>query len=184
MFGISMWELLLAALLLFVLVGPKKLPEVAKTLAQALAKLRRSVDDMKKEVDLDEELDFIKEVRGFSPERLFDDIEPGRKMNPVEPPQGPEKKTRKQPQIKTGVKETVSARPAGRKQIKAGRNRRPGPGKRPVEKHEPEKLPVSEPPAEKGINEVSSAEEEKVNTKVEQPSAEGKRIMIKPGKTD
>lgn len=96
MFGISMWELLLVALLLFVLVGPKKLPEVAKTLAQALAKLRRSVDDMKKEVDLDEELSFIKEVRSFSPDRLLEDTEPKRpvdaSMEPVEPPRGPEDK--------------------------------------------------------------------------------------------
>lgn len=99
MFGISMWELLLVALLLFVLVGPKKLPEVAKTLAQALAKLRRSVDDMKKEVDLDEELSFIKEVRSFSPERLLEDTEPKRPVDasmepvePVEPPRGPEDK--------------------------------------------------------------------------------------------
>ncbi len=196
-----MWELMLAALLLFVLVGPKKLPEVAKTLAQALAKLRRSVDEMKKEVDLDEELDFIKEVRNLSPEKLFEDADLGKEMKPVDLPKGPQKKVRKKGQRKPQVKEPASGRTTGRKQIKPGQTRRQENGKRQVERKQAEtKEPLekqmetkevmlkedmlsdSESRVETGTDETLSAVAEKPNTK--QTPASGKRIMIKPGKTD
>lgn len=127
MFGISMWELLLAALLLFVLVGPKRLPEIAKTLAQTLAKLRRSVDDMKEEMDLDEELDFIKEVRSFSPDRLLEDTPPKRPIEPVEPPKGPQDKKplKSQKHKVSGRKKTPLIKVSG-KQMVQGSNKSQG----------------------------------------------------------
>ena len=53
MFGIGTWELLLILVLALIIVGPTKLPEVARTLGKNLAKLKRAADDVKREIDLD-----------------------------------------------------------------------------------------------------------------------------------
>ena len=63
MFGISMWEIMLVVLVLLALVGPAKIPELARSVGKAFGSLRRSVDDVKKEVNLDGELNFLKEVK-------------------------------------------------------------------------------------------------------------------------
>jgi len=61
MFGISMWELLLVGLILFLVVGPSKLPGLAKQLGNGIKDLRRSLNDIKGSVDKDDE--FVKAVR-------------------------------------------------------------------------------------------------------------------------
>ena len=59
MFGIGMPELLLILGLALIVLGPKKLPELAKTLGKGLAEFRRATDELKDEfrkveADLDE----------------------------------------------------------------------------------------------------------------------------------
>jgi TatA/E family protein of Tat protein translocase len=49
MFGIGMPELLLILGLALIVLGPKKLPELAKTLGKGLAEFRRATDDLKSE---------------------------------------------------------------------------------------------------------------------------------------
>jgi TatA/E family protein of Tat protein translocase len=49
MFGIGMPELLLILGLALIVLGPKKLPELAKTLGKGLAEFRRATDDLKDE---------------------------------------------------------------------------------------------------------------------------------------
>ena len=49
MFGIGMPELLLILALALIVLGPKKLPELAKTLGKGLAEFRRATDDLKDE---------------------------------------------------------------------------------------------------------------------------------------
>jgi Tat protein translocase TatB subunit len=49
MFGIGMPELLLILGLALIVLGPKKLPELAKTLGKGLAEFRRATDDLKEE---------------------------------------------------------------------------------------------------------------------------------------
>ena len=66
MFGVSMWEIAIVVIVLLALVGPGKIPELAKTVGKALGSFRRSVDEVKKEVNLDEELDFLKDVKDVS----------------------------------------------------------------------------------------------------------------------
>lgn len=55
MFGIGGTELIIILLFIFIVVGPDKLPEVAKTLGKAIAKFRETQDEMneviKKETD-------------------------------------------------------------------------------------------------------------------------------------
>jgi TatA/E family protein of Tat protein translocase len=49
MFGIGMPELLLILGLALIVLGPKKLPELAKTLGKGLAEFRRATDELKDE---------------------------------------------------------------------------------------------------------------------------------------
>ena len=49
MFGIGMPELLLILGLALIVLGPKKLPELAKALGKGLAEFRRATDELKSE---------------------------------------------------------------------------------------------------------------------------------------
>jgi Sec-independent protein translocase protein TatA len=60
MFGMSMWEILVVLALLFIVVGPGKLPGLAKKLGEQLRGLRQSLADVKATVDKDDE--FVKAV--------------------------------------------------------------------------------------------------------------------------
>ena len=53
MFGIGTWELLLILVLALIIVGPAKMPEMARTIGKSLAKLKRAADDVKREIDFD-----------------------------------------------------------------------------------------------------------------------------------
>lgn len=53
MFNIGTWELLVILALALLLLGPQKLPEVARSLGKGLLQLRRSLDEVKKEIDLE-----------------------------------------------------------------------------------------------------------------------------------
>ncbi|OGL43983.1 MAG: twin arginine-targeting protein translocase TatB [Candidatus Schekmanbacteria bacterium RBG_16_38_10] len=47
MLGIGFQEMLVIAVLALVLIGPKKLPEIAKAIGRTLAEFKRAVDDVK-----------------------------------------------------------------------------------------------------------------------------------------
>ncbi|MGH7855252.1 MAG: twin-arginine translocase TatA/TatE family subunit, partial [Candidatus Binatia bacterium] len=49
MFGIGMPELLLILGLALIVLGPKKLPELAKALGKGMAEFRRATDELKDE---------------------------------------------------------------------------------------------------------------------------------------
>jgi Tat protein translocase TatB subunit len=53
MFGIGTWELLIILVLALVILGPSKLPEVARQIGKTLHKLRRTVDEVRREIDLE-----------------------------------------------------------------------------------------------------------------------------------
>lgn len=52
MFGIGGQELILILLVALIVLGPKKLPEMAKTIGKALGEFQRATDDFKKEIDV------------------------------------------------------------------------------------------------------------------------------------
>ncbi|HEX7926927.1 MAG TPA: Sec-independent protein translocase protein TatB [bacterium] len=58
MFGIGMSEFLVILIIGLVVVGPKQLPEVARTLGKLFAQFKRTTNDLKEQVD--------REVRQFS----------------------------------------------------------------------------------------------------------------------
>ena len=50
MFGIGMPELLLILALALIVLGPRKLPEIARSLGKSLAEFRRATDELKEEI--------------------------------------------------------------------------------------------------------------------------------------
>jgi Tat protein translocase TatB subunit len=66
MFGIGTWELVVILALALILLGPAKLPEVAKSIGKGLASLRKSADEVKKEIDLEGMTAEITDIGGDS----------------------------------------------------------------------------------------------------------------------
>jgi Tat protein translocase TatB subunit len=52
-FGIGMQEVVLICAIALIVVGPKKLPELARALGKGYAEFRRAFDDMKRTVEVD-----------------------------------------------------------------------------------------------------------------------------------
>lgn len=52
MFGLGFSELILIAIIALIFIGPKQLPEVAKTLARFLNELKRASDDLTKSIQI------------------------------------------------------------------------------------------------------------------------------------
>jgi TatA/E family protein of Tat protein translocase len=61
MFGIGMPEMLIILAVALIIFGPKRLPELAKSLGRALGEFRRATSDLKQTIETDTGLD---EVRG------------------------------------------------------------------------------------------------------------------------
>ena len=55
MFGIGITEVIMILVVALLVVGPKKLPELAKTLGRGMAEFRRTADDFKASVYQDDE---------------------------------------------------------------------------------------------------------------------------------
>jgi TatA/E family protein of Tat protein translocase len=56
MFGIGMPEFLLILVVALIVFGPKKLPELARTIGRALAEFKKSADELKENLNIGEEL--------------------------------------------------------------------------------------------------------------------------------
>lgn len=78
MFGIGMQELVLVLLIALVVIGPRKLPEVARALGKGYAEFRRAFDDMKRSVET--------EVRTDEIRRTLLDLPPPAQPAPRKPP--------------------------------------------------------------------------------------------------
>jgi Tat protein translocase TatB subunit len=72
MFGIGMTELMVILVVGLLVLGPKRLPGVARSLGRSLAEFRRASNDLRREFS-----DVAEEVR-TDPPRLRDEESPGR----------------------------------------------------------------------------------------------------------
>ena len=69
MFGIGMPEMLVILALALIIIGPKKLPDLAKSLGRAMREFKRATNEFKETIQLDSELSEVKET--------FNDINDG-----------------------------------------------------------------------------------------------------------
>lgn len=60
MFGLGMPEILLILAIALIVIGPQKLPELAKTLGRAMGEFKRSAQDFKRSIDMDTTLQDVK----------------------------------------------------------------------------------------------------------------------------
>lgn len=61
MFGIGMPELLIIMVIALIVIGPSKLPDLARGLAKGLAEFRKATQEIKESLDLEEEVREAKE---------------------------------------------------------------------------------------------------------------------------
>ena len=60
MFGIGFPELLIILVIALIVIGPKRLPELAKALGRGMAEFKKAVEEVKSEIDIDTEIPDIK----------------------------------------------------------------------------------------------------------------------------
>ncbi|MFC1862997.1 twin-arginine translocase TatA/TatE family subunit [Thermodesulfobacteriota bacterium] len=68
MFGIGLPEMIIIMVIALVILGPSKLPELAKALGKGMAEFRKATQEIKESLDIDEELKEAKDdlVDSFS----------------------------------------------------------------------------------------------------------------------
>jgi sec-independent protein translocase protein TatB len=73
MFGIGMPEMILILAVALIVLGPKKLPDLAKSLGRALGEFKKATRELKESIDIDDDL---KDIKGaFSDIETDDEIE-------------------------------------------------------------------------------------------------------------
>jgi sec-independent protein translocase protein TatB len=70
MFGIGMPELIIIFLIALIIIGPKRLPDLARALGKGLAEFRRATTELKASLDIDDVEEGLKGVK----EELADSV--------------------------------------------------------------------------------------------------------------
>jgi TatA/E family protein of Tat protein translocase len=69
MFGIGMPELILILAIALIVIGPKKLPDLAKSLGRTMREFKRATNEFKESIEIDDEINEINDVK-----KSFDDL--------------------------------------------------------------------------------------------------------------
>ena len=60
MFGIGMPEMLMILAIALIVIGPKKLPDLAKSLGRAMREFKKATNEFKETIQIDEDLSDVK----------------------------------------------------------------------------------------------------------------------------
>jgi Tat protein translocase TatB subunit len=85
MLGIGMQEILIVLVIALIVIGPKRLPEVARTLGKGLAEFKKATDDFQETVRRDLEQDKHEEFVKKYPHLLPEEEEGKESSQPPEP---------------------------------------------------------------------------------------------------
>jgi TatA/E family protein of Tat protein translocase len=85
MLGIGMQEIIIVLIVALIVIGPKKLPDLARALGRALGEFRKATDDLKENLDIngvvrEEKEKLTKELNKFT---SLEDITAEEKKEPV-----------------------------------------------------------------------------------------------------
>jgi Tat protein translocase TatB subunit len=89
MFGIGMTEMVLIAALALIVLGPKKLPDLARSLGKGFAEFKRATNDLKSTIDLEIKADderHNKEVAAKKEQKIPDNADEALSRLEVEDP--------------------------------------------------------------------------------------------------
>lgn len=75
MLGIGMQEILIILVVALIVIGPKRLPELAKTLGKGFAEFRKAADDLQETVRMDLQKEKHEEFRQKYPDMVPDEDE-------------------------------------------------------------------------------------------------------------
>jgi TatA/E family protein of Tat protein translocase len=90
MFGIGMPELIIIFVIALIIIGPKKLPDLARALGKGMAEFRKATNEIKSNLDMEDELKGIEEELADSVSGVIHEAEMEAEMEekddtPVEP---------------------------------------------------------------------------------------------------
>ena len=69
MFGIGMPEMILILAIALIVIGPKKLPDLAKSLGRAMREFKKATSEFKESMEIDDEMKELKDAK-----KSFDDL--------------------------------------------------------------------------------------------------------------
>ena len=75
MFGIGMPELIIIFVIALIIIGPKKLPDLARALGKGMAEFRKATNEIKSNLDVEDELKGIEEELADSVSGLLNESE-------------------------------------------------------------------------------------------------------------
>jgi TatA/E family protein of Tat protein translocase len=90
MFGIGMPELLLLLAIALIVIGPKKLPDLAKSLGRAMREFKKATNEFKETIQIDEDLSDVKKAFDGLGEDIKDSVSPKKDSADFKRPDEPE----------------------------------------------------------------------------------------------
>jgi TatA/E family protein of Tat protein translocase len=87
MFGLGVPELMLIFIIALVLFGPKRLPEIGRTLGKAMGEFKKATDELKNTVEREVRMEELRSISPpmITPVETVSRTEPVTQLRPVEP---------------------------------------------------------------------------------------------------